>query len=557
MFTITKKAVVYARVSTDKEEQQSSLELQKEYYTQYAKQNDYEFVKLYYDEGLSATSSNREDFLKMLYDAGLDYEADGNQVYFKASDDREPLFDWIIIKDVDRFARNTDSISIVRELRDKSVYIEFESLTFTTKDDDWEFRLNLLLTFAQQESLDKSRKLKDSYLKRAKKGDFYMSVNLLGYGKIEGKKEHYVKEDEAIIVRKIFDYYTEDKVGSYEIADRLNERGYTTKQKRRWTGSSVNRILNNEKYKGQVILNRYNKTDITGSNKRVINPKSEWVIHDNAIPKIVTVEQFNKAQEIMTSRSGITRQTRGSDKRQVRGRRRIENIFYKKIYCGKCGSDYIRETTTKTIAGEKVRKHYYGCRARRNYQRNKKKCMNRGISHDVLVRELTRIGKNLSLIDLDDESLVREEIALEDKINNVNQIISNSEQHKAEIDNKIADIDKKISNLFSTLAEGVSDTIRKLTQEQIEDLEQKKVELEASKTNFDVIQLENKKRRYEEKFNEILEMSKKESYTFEEMLGIVHYIEIMNNGKVIVKFKVPTLRVDDDMERLVHYMIVR
>lgn len=553
-----RKAVVYARVSTDKEEQELSLESQKEYYAEYAVEQGYEFLKVYYDEGLSATNSNRKFFMKMLKDAGLDsIHIDNNRFVFEVNHDREPLFDWIIIKDASRFARNINAVDIVRALRDKDVFIEFEALGFTTEDIDWEFRLGLFLTFSQEESLNTSRKLKDAYLKRAKQGKFHMSVNLLGYSRDKKTKEYYIVEEQAEIVRKIFDYYTFDKIGGYEISDRLNEQGYTTKQGRRWNNTSVSRVLNNEKFKGQVIQNRYGKTDLTGSNRRAINPKQDWIIHDNALPKIVSVEQYDKAQKIMSSRSHITAKRHGSDKRQVRGKKIIKNVFYKKIICGKCGSDYIRETTIKKRKDKKVTEHYYGCRNRRNLQRKTEKCMNRGISHDVLERELIKIGRKMNLIDLDDETMMTEEVALRDKLSDVDKLIKNSDKEKKEIDDKIKQIDQKIINLFDTLSSGVTSKIVIMTQERIEKLESEKIQLETEKVNLNVIELESKKKVYKSKFNEIIKLSKKNSYTFDEILNRIHEIEILNESKVIVKFEVPTMRMEEGTKRLVYFMFER
>src|SRR5699024_4482525 len=206
-------------------------------------------------------------------------------------------------------------------------------------------------------------------------------------------------EDEAKIVRRIFDLYTEEERGSYEIAILLNRDGLKTTRGKDWTGSSVNRVLNNEKYKGTVILNRYSHTDLTGSHRRVINPKNEWIIYEDAIPKIVSKEQFDKAQNIMRSRSRTTRKTEGSDKRQVRGRKKIKNVFHGKMYCHLCGADYVRSTTTKIRAGKRVKEYFYMCRNRTPKRAIEEKCLNKGISHDVLVRELTILANNINMSD--------------------------------------------------------------------------------------------------------------------------------------------------------------
>lgn len=545
---IKERAVAYARVSTEKEEQKTSIKSQMEYYPKYIEKKGMEFVKLYYDEGLSATSSNRKAFIQMLYDAGLDAKkGDGSIVTFEVNHDREPMFDWIITKDHDRFARNVNAIDIVRALRDKEVYIEFENLGFTTKDVDWEFRLSLFLTFAQQESLDKSRKLRDSYIKRAEQGKFFMSVNLFGYGRDKGSDEHYIIEDEAKVVRKIFDYYTKEGLGSSEIADKLNEQGYKTKQGRVWNGNNVLRVLKNEKYKGQVILNRYGKTDITGSNKRVINPKSEWIVHDNALPKIVSAEQFDKAQEIMKSRTKSTVKNKGSDKRQLRGKKIIRNIFYKKIFCGKCGEEYIRESATKIRAGEKVTEYFYGCRNRRNVQKNTEKCTNRGISHNVLVRELEKIAKKIGTMSYSQKRLEEEREALNIILKKLDEKLERSEKEKNKINEKIKGLDEKIANITLAIAEGVSDTVKKVMFNQIEKIEEEKNQLQSSLSQYDDIAINNEKQKYIDKFNEIVRFTKKENYNFDELLEIINRIDVLPDGTVIIDIESPTLLKDNDI----------
>lgn len=127
------RAALYARVSTDMEAQKSSIEAQTDVDHDYFQKNNYELVKIYADVGESATSANRTEFLKLLHDSGLDWErGTGQEIIFEVNEDREPLFDWIVVKDVSRFTRNIDSMNTMKKLVENNVHINFVDSGFTT-----------------------------------------------------------------------------------------------------------------------------------------------------------------------------------------------------------------------------------------------------------------------------------------------------------------------------------------------------------------------------------------------------------------------------------------
>ncbi|WP_373892762.1 recombinase family protein [Virgibacillus sp. CBA3643] len=531
------KAVVYARVSTDKEEQKHSLESQREYYAEYAEKKGYELLKVYFDEGLSATSAKRKAFVEMLQDAGLNMSVKENSKILEFdSSNRKPQFEWIIVKSVSRFARNTDAKAIAGLLQEKGVYIEFENMGFTTKDRDWEFRLSLFLTFAEQESIDKSLNLKKAYQIKAEKKEYHMRNLILGYDRNKETKEYEINEKEAEIVRLLFNYYVNKRVGTTTISDMLNEQGYTTKNGKNWNSNTVIRILKNHKYKGLVILNRYTNTRITGSNKKIELPEDEWTYLPDAIPAIVSAEIFDKAQEIMNERVIKTQN------HTKKGTKLIKSIFHKKIYCVKCGSDYIRETSIKNGRTE----YFYGCRNRRNKYRRSKKCTSRGISHNVLVRELTKIGENISN-QFSNFRLDNEKEALNNILQNLDNKIKYSDTEKDKIQQEINDKDEQIENLLQSLARGATGSVEKAMKENIEKIESEKATLEASKLDFDVIKIKNNKEEYIEKYNQILELSNKKKLTFEEVLDILKSITVFPHRKILVELESPSLIPEDEL----------
>ncbi|WP_431798942.1 recombinase family protein [Halobacillus andaensis] len=530
------KAVVYARVSTNHDNQIHSFKSQQEYYSEYAQKNGYDLVKIYADEGLTATSANRKEFLQMLYDAGLKYEIEDGLVTVRNDREREPKFNWIILKDVSRFARNLNAIEIARRLREKGVFIQFENMSFTTKDSDWEFRLGLFLTFTQQESIDRSIKSKKAYDIRSQKGVYHMPNVLFGYQKNPETKDYEINKNEAQVVRDIFDLYVNHGKGTYQIAAILNEKGYVTKKGNNFDGNAVLRIIKNEKYKGQIVLKKHTYTDITGSHKRVKLPQNEHIKHEDAIPKIVSVEMFDKAQEIMEQR---LRKTKGGTK----GIKLPENDFYKKIFCGKCGADYIRTSANKIRYGEKVREYFYMCRNRKD-KKQVTKCTNKGISHKVLLRELTRIGKELPS-SFAFYQMVDEKQTLDTILENLDNKLKNSLSNKDEIRSKITELDKQIENVTSSLASGVPESVQKVLLEKIEKIESEKAELNEKLLSYDTISIENQKQEYIDKYHEIEKFSKKEEFTYDEILSVLHKIDILEHRTALVEIKTPTLQDDD------------
>ena len=168
METEKTKVCIYARVSTKKEIQERSLEEQQDYFkTEINKNNNLELVKIYADEGFSGVDIHkRPGFREMLYDAGIDIKKvtndDNREEYTKyvfiQSPTREPKFQYIYTKATSRFARNIEVVSIIRELKKKGVYIYFLTINKSTKDDDSDFVIDLMLRMDQEESKIKSAK---------------------------------------------------------------------------------------------------------------------------------------------------------------------------------------------------------------------------------------------------------------------------------------------------------------------------------------------------------------------------------------------------------------
>ncbi len=272
------QVAAYCRVSTDKEDQLSSLEMQKQFFEDYAQQNNYQLVELYTDEGISGTKlKNRKAFNRMMQDAKLG------------------KFSIVFVKDISRFARNAvDFLQSIRELKSLGIQCRFVNANLSTEDG--EFTLGILALMAQEESCNMSKRVKFGKTKNAMNGKVPNLV--FGYDKTVGELFTLsINQNEALTVKRIYDMYTNTGYGASKIAQVLNSEGSLTKRSCRWSQNAVSRILSNPIYIGQVVNGKEEVKDfLTG--KRQKRTKENWYITNNPELAIVSNEQFLRAQEI-------------------------------------------------------------------------------------------------------------------------------------------------------------------------------------------------------------------------------------------------------------------
>ncbi len=271
------KIAAYCRVSTDKDDQLSSLETQKQFFEEYAAFHRYHLVELYADEGISGTKlKNRKAFNKMMADA------------------RKGCFQRVFVKDISRFARNAvDFLNSIRELKAMGIKCEFVNANLSTEDG--EFTLGILALVAQEESSNLSKRVKFGKTKNAEKGKVPNFV--FGYDKTPGDLFHLnINEKEASVVKKIFRLYTIDQYGTGKIAQLLNQDGLRTKRGCLWSQNAVSRILTNPIYIGSVINGKEEVADfLTGIRKK--RPQDNWLVSENKRLAIVDGETFQTAQK--------------------------------------------------------------------------------------------------------------------------------------------------------------------------------------------------------------------------------------------------------------------
>ena len=270
---VRRRVAAYARVSTSSEEQLTSYEAQVDYYTRFIQSKpEWEFVRVYTDEGISAVNTKkREGFNQMVRDA-----LDGK-------------IDLIVTKSVSRFARNTvDSLVTVRKLKEKGVEVYFEKENIYTLDSKGELLITIMSSLAQEESRSISENVTWGQRKRFADGKVSLPYShFLGYRKGDNGLPEIVPE-EAETVRWIYSLFLSGKTTS-SIAGLLTREGIPTPAgKRKWAASTVESILKNEKYKGDALLQKAFTVDfLTKKQKKNEGEVPQYYVENNHRPRRV------------------------------------------------------------------------------------------------------------------------------------------------------------------------------------------------------------------------------------------------------------------------------
>lgn len=372
------RVAAYCRVSTDHEEQQTSYKTQIEYYTKYIKENpNWKFVKIFADEGLSATSTaKRKEFLEMMEMC------------------KEGKIDLILTKSTSRFARNTlDTLQYVRMLKDIGVAVIFEKEKINTAEINSEMILQLYAMFSQAESESISNNVKDGRRKGYKIGKVPMMYgNIFGYRKGEDGKPKIVPEEAEIIVAMFTKFLEGDSLK--DIGKWLELQGIkTVKGNSKWSKSVIKSILENEKYKGDVLIQKSFTVDLF-SKKSVRNTGElpMYLIKNHHIP-IIEPEVFDKVQYELKRRYNKTIRVNENLATRYSSKYALTDI----VVCGECGAKYKRVTWTSL--GEK--RVVWRCKSRLAY--GKKLCKNsptidEANLHRAIIKSLNMMLKSKSTL---------------------------------------------------------------------------------------------------------------------------------------------------------------
>ena len=315
------RVAFYARVSTDYFEQLNSLENQKQYFTEYiGDMPNWEFAGGYIDEGISGvTTKKREKFNEMIDDA-----MDGK-------------FDLIVTKEVSRFARNTlDSIQYTRQLLANGVAVYFQNDNINTLDEDSEFRLTIMASMAQDESRKISSRVKWGHHQAIKNGVVLGNSNIFGYRKAD--KRLYIDEEQAPIVRELFELYATGKYSMKNLETYFYNKGVRNTRGNKLAHNTMANIIRNPKYMGYYVGNKVQIVDMFTKKQKFL-PEEEWVIFKDetgeTVPQIVSEELWKRANEVLKVRS--------FDVIQKQNKTNHNNLLTGKLICAHCGKPYYRK----------------------------------------------------------------------------------------------------------------------------------------------------------------------------------------------------------------------
>ncbi len=501
------KVAAYCRVSTDEEEQENSYEAQIGYYTEKIQTNaDWTLAGIFADEGISGTQAKkRPEFLKMIRLC------------------RQRKIDLILTKSLSRFARNTvDSLKYIRELKALGIAVVFEKENLNTLETDTEMMITMMSCFAQAESESISKNVAWGIRQSFKNGNVPIQyARLLGYKKGANGLPEIVPE-EAEIVREIFRRYL-DGASMEQIADSLNNMGLTTKS----SGSAyrkiaIQRILTNEKYTGDALLQKTYITDCITKKSRKNNGELPMYLVKNHHEPIISRADFNRVQEEMARRSA-KRVIADKLTKTEQGKYSAKYALSELLICGECGMHYRR--VTWTAKGFKEIK--WRCISR--IQDGKRKCHNSPtVDEQALHRAIVNAINEFCEVKVDVAQILKESAA-EVLDPNLNGSVQAAQQRIDELAHNIDEL-IRLATVPETAESAMSDIAR--FSEEMKSLREF-VEAEKSK--------QNAAQHNSAELTKMLELLKNEDFTMTEyddvaVRQLIEKVTVIDKNTITVTF---------------------
>lgn len=316
------RVAAYCRVSTDSDEQATSYEAQVEHYTEYIQKNpDWEFAGIYADDGISGTNTKRRDEFNRMID-----------------DCKSGKIDMIITKSISRFARNTlDCLKYIRQLKDMNIPVLFEKESINTMDAKGEVLITIMASLAQQESQSLSQNVKLGLQYRYQQGKVQINHNrFLGYTK-DTDGNLVIDPEQAEVVKRIYREYLEgfsmDKIAAGLEADGILTGAGGT----RWHTSTINKILRNEKYIGDALLQKTYTTDFLNKTRVKNNGLMPQYYVEGNHEAIIPKEIYMRVQEELVRRRVVKTSANGKKRSYS-----CNHCFSQIVICGECGELFRR-----------------------------------------------------------------------------------------------------------------------------------------------------------------------------------------------------------------------
>ncbi len=419
------RVAAYCRVSTEDDDQLGSFESQKLYYEEKIRANpDWVNAGIFADEAITGTKVDKRD---------------GFQAMIQKCQNGE--IDMILTKSISRFARNTlDTLQYVRMLRERNIAIFFEKENINTLDMNGELLLTIMSSLAQQEVESLSQNVKMGLKMKMKRGELIGFNGCLGYDYHPEDKTLTVNEEEAEIVRFIYDMYLQG-YGTTTIAKRLTDMGKKNKKGEvSWHTHGVMGIIKNEKYKGDILLGKTFTTDPI-SKRRLANmgEEEQYYIRDHH-EAIVSKEVWDEAERIRLKRAtNIVMEPTGNRERYTR-----QYAFSSMCECAFCGHKLTRRIRHSSSIYEK---QVWQCmNATKNGIKNCPHCkaMDESIIEGAFVEAFGLLAGNF-------------EDVLEVVMNAVENSLTNDEdiRKRQQLDKDISVLNSKKSRMTDMLIDGI------------------------------------------------------------------------------------------------------
>lgn len=356
------RAVFYARVSTEEEEQLNAIEKQIEENRDTIREKGWILIDEYIDKGITGTQAKkRNEYIRMLDDIKKD------------------KFDIIVVKDQSRLQRNTmDWYIFLNEILQyqKKLYLYLEKTFFDSKD---KFIFGIKAMMAEEYSRDLSKKGNAAKKRRQEKGKPIITNRTWGFKNING--EILIDEEEAKLVTRIYELFA-DGFGGRVVARILRDEGVRNRNGKTLSENTIRDIVKNPLYKGVAVMN---KEHFDFETKKIIkNPESEWIYREGIVPQIVNEDLWERANIQINSRKTV-------DRTHNVGINKGNNLLSSKIICGECGSKYWRNKRTQGI-------YWYcseGARSGKVRENTGMKCVSLNLKEDEVLSLIEHLGKQL------------------------------------------------------------------------------------------------------------------------------------------------------------------
>lgn len=449
---MSNKIACYIRVSTDKADQQKSLEQQRVLLEEQYKDRE---ILIYSDTG-TGTSFKRTGFQQLMYDAGLNSkQLKDSRMVFEVDAEREPLFNEIVVINTSRFARNIAIIDVLRILwNHKKVNVKFLDVQKNSSDVNDMILLQMFFAMAENEVKETSVRTKRGN-KTTILQNRIRNNSIFGWNFDRETNSLIKNEEESKVVEFIFK--TSLSNGLKMTAKLTNQMGYRTKKGNLWTDSTIKTLITNPKYKGYNVRNKFQNVNLFTENKSKYVKKENWVVQKNdRIEPLVSEELWGNVQKALASRCIAGNKGQNARIYDTRG----------KLKCAKCGASYVRCVETK-VSDKANQLHYLICSHKKKY--TKAYCNAENINIEMLdnyIEQQRKVYyKNIQL------QIQLKIISLQDELSKLNdddssKIVFKIQDEESELERLKSKLESLIENFIST-----SKTMQSVIEKKIKELE--------------------------------------------------------------------------------------